>query len=278
MAAKKLDWFPFYASDFVLGTATMSPAAVGCYIRLLCHEWECGPLSSDPKAIERIAPGSRRVWEEIAPKFVERDGKLVNERLEDVRAESVEAHRKATEKASKAASASWGPKAQRTPRKTARSMLQALSEQCSEQSVSSAQAMPCTYTGTETDTNPSPPSVVQGCGGGWKLHWNGAEPPSFGEGRAAFRKLFGGAGQDRVELEFSACIASRRAQVAKRCVEAGIDATLVDEVCEALFSLKWSDFSDEVAKLFRDFDDARSPTEVMRWRIEQMRATRLAVA
>ena len=37
-------WFSFYASDFMAGTIDMSPMEVAAYVRLMCYQWDKGPI------------------------------------------------------------------------------------------------------------------------------------------------------------------------------------------------------------------------------------------
>jgi len=72
--------FQFYVDNFIEGTSDMSPHEVGCYVRLLCHQWSRGQLPlSDPQKVRRVAGGV--VSNEVLGKFP--DGK--NQRLEKER-------------------------------------------------------------------------------------------------------------------------------------------------------------------------------------------------
>ena len=73
--------FQFYADDFFAGTADMSQAEVGAYIRLLCHQWNRGSIPVGTEKLERLAGGS--VSDEVLLKFpVGEDGARKNARLE----------------------------------------------------------------------------------------------------------------------------------------------------------------------------------------------------
>jgi uncharacterized protein YdaU (DUF1376 family) len=78
--------FPLYVQDFLLGTSHMPPEQVGGYIRLLCHQWDKGPLPSDPKVLKRISGVSVKNLDEILKKFVKKSSSssenYINERLE----------------------------------------------------------------------------------------------------------------------------------------------------------------------------------------------------
>lgn len=73
--------FQFYADDFLAGTFDMTPHDVGCYIRLLCFQWNRGSLPVQPDRVDRLAGGS--VPQEVLAKFVDDgNGGMVNLRLE----------------------------------------------------------------------------------------------------------------------------------------------------------------------------------------------------
>lgn len=66
----------------------------GAYIRLMCHQWDTGGISLDPA---RHPVGNRpdyaeNIWPTLQCKFVERDGRLVNLKLEAIRVASHEKH------------------------------------------------------------------------------------------------------------------------------------------------------------------------------------------
>lgn len=77
--------------------ATMSNVALGVYFRLLCIEWNEGPLPAEHDALAKMTHTPKRelekIWPEIAPLFVETiDGRLMQRRLERERAEAEEQH------------------------------------------------------------------------------------------------------------------------------------------------------------------------------------------
>ena len=76
--------FQFYADDFLAGTMDLSAEEVGAYIRLLCHQWNRGGLTTVKPRLNRIA--GTVVTAEVLEKFTQgEDGLLRNERLEDER-------------------------------------------------------------------------------------------------------------------------------------------------------------------------------------------------
>jgi len=81
-------WLKFYAQDFLIGTDLMSSDEVGLYIRLLSYQWVLPEhsLSSDQNELIRLSR-----WEgasippRVLAKFENRNGRLVNPRLEQER-------------------------------------------------------------------------------------------------------------------------------------------------------------------------------------------------
>jgi uncharacterized protein YdaU (DUF1376 family) len=88
---QKAPAFLLYARDFTSGTAHLSPAEVGAYMRCLCYQWECGGVpAEDTVRLARIVGTSvvetTPLWDVISIKFEKRgDGLYWNRRLESVR-------------------------------------------------------------------------------------------------------------------------------------------------------------------------------------------------
>ncbi len=104
--SKEPPFFAFFASDFVSGTHYMTPAAVGSYIRLLCHQWQTGTVPADMTLCGRIcgctADDFIAVWSELQDKFdTTPSGDYQNPRLEAERQRTLEKSRKAKESADK---------------------------------------------------------------------------------------------------------------------------------------------------------------------------------
>ena len=99
----KLPYFPIYVADFLVGTSGMSNADVGIYFRLLCHQWDRGPISK--QAAAKLVKA--KLSEDVLSKFVETDGHLANKRLEDVRREQNEKHAERVEAGRKGAQKKW---------------------------------------------------------------------------------------------------------------------------------------------------------------------------
>ena len=78
--------FQLYARDFIVGTAMMSAEEVGAYIRLMCYQWDNGPLPNDDAMLCRLAGCGGNAVASIRHKFgTTSDGRLANSRLEEVR-------------------------------------------------------------------------------------------------------------------------------------------------------------------------------------------------
>lgn len=86
--------FQLYAADFYMDTISWTNEEIGIYFRLLLSEWINGPLEFDAKHLASISQISLRKfgikWAKIGDKFVLNDaGKVINEKLEMVRAKQV---------------------------------------------------------------------------------------------------------------------------------------------------------------------------------------------
>jgi len=83
--------FQFYPRDFLADSrvAMMTYEEIGIYTVLLCHAWTEGGIPSEPVQLARLLKLSpqklRRVWSAIGPCWEERDGVLVQPRMEQVR-------------------------------------------------------------------------------------------------------------------------------------------------------------------------------------------------
>ena len=82
--------FQFYANDFLTGTQTMTLAARGAYITLLCQQWDKGGLAFDVVTLARLlscARGEvRAILGQVSGKFrAGADGLFRNARIEQER-------------------------------------------------------------------------------------------------------------------------------------------------------------------------------------------------
>jgi len=107
--------FFFYANDFLGSTATMEPAEVGMYIRLLSHQWVNGPFPSKFKIVCRLAgidssdtDACSMLQALLEHKFsIDQASNYSNKRLEIERAASLQKTAEAKAKAKAAADARW---------------------------------------------------------------------------------------------------------------------------------------------------------------------------
>ena len=96
--------FQFYADDFFAGTADMSQAETGAYIRLLCHQWNRGSIPVETERQQLLAKG--KISDHVLSKFPKsEDGSLKNERLENERIKQAEYRDKQREKGLKSGQA-----------------------------------------------------------------------------------------------------------------------------------------------------------------------------
>jgi uncharacterized protein YdaU (DUF1376 family) len=102
-----LAMLPWFVRDYIAASRHLSLAERGAYTDLLFLSWEIGPLPSDPARLGRLvgcgAEEFAEVWPAIRGKFIETEAGLVNARLEEHRAESMQ--RSASARAS--AQARW---------------------------------------------------------------------------------------------------------------------------------------------------------------------------
>jgi uncharacterized protein YdaU (DUF1376 family) len=75
--------FRMYASDFIMGCATMETWEVGAYIRLLCYQWENFFIKKDEKFLKKITGISAKKLQNVLTKFKQNnEGNYFNERME----------------------------------------------------------------------------------------------------------------------------------------------------------------------------------------------------
>jgi len=108
--SKSEHWFPLYVADYLADTAHLSTAEHGAYLLLLMHQWRQGCVPNDEKQLSKITrqtvPEWRRMAETVLAFFQERDGDLVQGRLERVRAEQAEKRQRLSEAGRRAGIAS----------------------------------------------------------------------------------------------------------------------------------------------------------------------------
>lgn len=112
--------FQFYAGDFLTGTALMSNAEVGLYIRLLCLQAEHGSIPDDvERIVQAYGESARALWTAVRPKFNPGStaGTLVNARMVEVLAARDAFRARQSEKGKASAKARTQPPTTEQPRK-----------------------------------------------------------------------------------------------------------------------------------------------------------------
>jgi uncharacterized protein YdaU (DUF1376 family) len=101
-------FLPLFVGDFLGSTGEWSGESQALYLLLLAHQWTVGSLPSDTDKLARLVRWERRIflkhWETVKVKFPERDGRLLNQRLEEHREHAAEVARKRAEIGSKGGS------------------------------------------------------------------------------------------------------------------------------------------------------------------------------
>jgi uncharacterized protein YdaU (DUF1376 family) len=66
-------WMPLYIADYLADTGHLGAYESGAYLHLIMHQWQCGALPTDERALARIAkvhpPHWPRIREALAPFF-----------------------------------------------------------------------------------------------------------------------------------------------------------------------------------------------------------------
>jgi uncharacterized protein YdaU (DUF1376 family) len=102
---EKYPWFPLWVGDFLSGTVHLSDAEVGCYVRLLCHQWLKGSI---PDEVERLQGITQSTPETIGMVVGEFFPGGVNPRLESERVITADKRQAAHDRGVKGAAARWG--------------------------------------------------------------------------------------------------------------------------------------------------------------------------
>jgi len=83
MAKQQPPAFQLYAQDLLAGTADMTVAQFGAYVRLLCHQWIRNGLQNDDEVLSRLSGAGIDVLTVVRGKFrMRKNGRLYNMRLE----------------------------------------------------------------------------------------------------------------------------------------------------------------------------------------------------
>lgn len=92
--------FPFYAQDFLVGTMHMTFEETGAFIKLLAYQWTNKGINKKRLGFV-LGSGWETVWLSISDKFIEKEGMLYNQRLEDEREKRAAFKQKQTENGKK---------------------------------------------------------------------------------------------------------------------------------------------------------------------------------
>lgn len=91
-ATAKEPFLPMFVGDFMAATGEWEGEEQAIYALLLMHQWAIGTLPTEVTKLARLIRWDIRnfekYWPVVSSKFVERDGRLVNIRLEEHRAKS----------------------------------------------------------------------------------------------------------------------------------------------------------------------------------------------
>jgi uncharacterized protein YdaU (DUF1376 family) len=107
----KQPFMPLFFGDFLASTAEWSGEERALYLLLLSYQWSMGSLPTDSKRLAKLVDYERRVFDEhwpmVSKKFVERDDRLFNLRLEQHRLKTQELSAKNSAAGKKGAESKW---------------------------------------------------------------------------------------------------------------------------------------------------------------------------
>lgn len=107
----KQPFMPLFFGDFLASTAEWSGEERALYLLLLSYQWSMGSLPNDTKRLAKLVDYERRLFEQhwpvICKKFVERDDRLYNLRLETHRERSIELGNKRSNAGKTGAAKRW---------------------------------------------------------------------------------------------------------------------------------------------------------------------------
>lgn len=97
--------FQFYVQDFIHGTLSFTAEETGAYILLLCRQWDKGFVEEND--VEVIAKLSKEKLEKVFKKFSNKNGRLTNKRMAEIRKERDEFSKKQASKGKAGAAKRW---------------------------------------------------------------------------------------------------------------------------------------------------------------------------
>lgn len=113
MNDKRLPYFPFYPGDWLSSptVAGLSLEQQGAYLRLLCYQWQDGPLPTDISALSNLCGIDREamaeLWQGLGRAFTETEEGLVNERLRKEKNKILNRRERLSEAGKRGANARW---------------------------------------------------------------------------------------------------------------------------------------------------------------------------
>ena len=111
----KQPFMPLFFGDFLASTAEWAGEERALYLLVLAHSWAQGSIPAEPERLRRLVGYDKdtfaAVWPQVSAKFVEQDGRLLNERLEVHREKSEQLSRIRSKAGAVGAGNKWGESA-----------------------------------------------------------------------------------------------------------------------------------------------------------------------
>jgi uncharacterized protein YdaU (DUF1376 family) len=154
--ADRLPWMQFYVDDFLGGTALWGGPERGLYALLLIMQWASGPLPADAVKLAQVVGyelnAFRSIWKTVSAKYQLTDQGLINRRLEEHRAESLQRKILRSASGKTGAEARWGKDGNRNGDRNGKRTSKRNGEANGKQH---GKTMPSTSTSTSTSTSRS---------------------------------------------------------------------------------------------------------------------------
>lgn len=100
-------FMPFLTGDYLKNTMHLSTEEHGAYFLMLIHLWHHDKIRNDKKTLKNITKLSSKKLQNILPFFVEKDGFLTHQKVDEEKVRAEENQKKTKERAEKAAAARW---------------------------------------------------------------------------------------------------------------------------------------------------------------------------
>lgn len=148
----KQPFLPMFVGDFLAATIEWEGEERALYALLLMNQWAVGSLPADTKKLAKMLGYTQKnfdsSWPRVSTKFIEQDGRLFNDRLEEHRAKTNSLAEKNSASGKKGAESRWKKNGERHKNATSKKMASAIKAplaDCHQESDS------------VTDSNPSHP-------------------------------------------------------------------------------------------------------------------------